>query len=179
MSARKLFWIDLEMTGLDPAKDKILELACLITDKQLNVIDEGFEEVIHQDDEVIDLMGDVVSEMHKKSGLTERARESKVSEEEAYDKLLTYVREHLRQHEGLFSGNSIGIDKSFIEAYFPKVATHMHYRVVDVTTIKELALDWYPDLSEYKKKENHRALDDIKESIEELKYYRVNIFKWQ
>lgn len=174
---RKLLWVDLEMTGLDPKVDRVVEIACLITDKHLNVIDEGFNIIIHHDNSVLEMMNTKVKEMHTDSGLVEAIKESEVSEDEAYEHFFKYVTKHLDQHEALLAGNSIHYDSKFIEQYFPKVSKYLHYRLVDVTGIKELVLSWYPELHEFEKKKSHRALDDILESIEELKFYKRQVFK--
>ena len=176
MSDRKLLWVDLEMTGLDPDKDRILEIACLVTDKKLNVLDEGFEVVIHQNEEVINLCDNFVRGMHEENGLLEKVRESDISEEQAFEQFTKLVKKY-GERELVIAGNSVHADKSFIDKYIPKASEHMHYRIVDVSTIKELIVDWYPELPGYEKGESHRAKDDILESIGQLRYYWENCFR--
>lgn len=171
-----LVWIDLEMTGLDPDKDKILEIAVIITDKDLNVIDEGFDLVIHEE-KVEELMTDVVKELHSTNNLVEQVKNSKTTLEEAEEKALALVKKHCLEGETLLCGNTIWCDRRFIIKHMPKLNSFFHYRMIDVSTIKELAVRWYPNLAPFMKKESHRALDDIKESIEELKYFRKTIFR--
>ncbi|CAG5135084.1 unnamed protein product [Candidula unifasciata] len=175
----RLVWVDLEMTGLDIVNDTILEIACLITEKDLQIVAEGPDIVIHQSNEVLDNMGEWCTEQHGKSGLTEAVRSSKVSLQEAEQMVLDFVKEYTPKGKCPLAGNSVGVDRSFIERHMPRLAEHLHYRVVDVSSVKELCRRWYPeDLSQAPvKKETHRAMDDIRESICELQFYRSTIFK--
>ncbi|MBK6515152.1 MAG: oligoribonuclease [Polyangiaceae bacterium] len=175
--ARRLVWVDLEMTGLDPSVATIVEIATLITDEELRVIASGPELVIHASDEELAKMAPVVVEMHEKSGLTPRIRASTVTMEQAERETLAFLKEHVDERTAPLCGNSVWKDKQFLERYMPEVIAHMHYRLVDVSTIKELVRRWYPpSFAASKKAERHRALDDIHESIEELRLYRERVF---
>ncbi|XP_045216162.2 oligoribonuclease, mitochondrial-like isoform X2 [Mercenaria mercenaria] len=167
------------MSGLDVEKEHILEMACLVTDADLNIIAETEDLVIHQPDSVLDNMGDWCKQHHGESGLTEAVRKSKISLSDAEDRMLQFVQEHTVKRKAPLAGNSIHADRMFLVKYMPRFIDHLHYRLVDVSTIKELSRRWYTrEFSNApKKKLTHRALDDIKESIEELQYYRYNIFK--
>jgi oligoribonuclease len=171
----RLVWIDCEMTGLDLAKDALIEIAALVTDAELNVLGEGVDIVIHTDDETLDGMPEIVREMHARSGLTEEVRRSTVTLEEAEQRVLEYIREYVPEaNVAPLAGNSIGTDRGFITRDMPNLDGHLHYRMVDVSSIKELVRRWYPRIY-YAKPEKglaHRALADIKESIGELDYYR-------
>ncbi|MBK1786035.1 oligoribonuclease [Prauserella cavernicola] len=175
----RLVWIDCEMTGLDLAKDALIEIAVLVTDSELNVLGEGLDLVIHADDEALANMPDVVRDMHARSGLTEEVRRSTVTLEEAELKVLDYVRAHVPDAQTApLAGNSIGTDRGFISRDMPALDAHLHYRMVDVSSVKELVRRWYPRIY-YAKPEKglaHRALADIKESIGELAYYRKTAF---
>lgn len=175
----RLIWIDCEMTGLNVQKCCLLEVACIITDGQLNVIAKGPNIVIHQPDSVLDSMDEWCIQHHGESGLTQQSRESKTSVSEAESELLEFVKKYTPPSSCPLAGNSVHVDKLFLEQYMPKFLQHLHYRIVDVSTIKELCRRWYPN--EYRlapaKLGGHRALDDIEESIKELKYYRQVIFK--
>jgi oligoribonuclease len=163
------------MTGLDLAKDALIEIAALVTDSELNVLGEGVDIVIHADEEALANMPDVVQKMHAHSGLTEEVRRSTVTLEEAERRVLEYVREFVPEpNHAPLAGNSIGTDRGFITRDMPDLDGHLHYRMVDVSSIKELVRRWYPRIY-YAKPEKglaHRALADIKESIGELDYYR-------
>ncbi|XP_028401756.1 oligoribonuclease, mitochondrial-like [Dendronephthya gigantea] len=174
-----LVWVDLEMTGLDDQKDKILEIACLITDTNLNVIAEGPDIIIHQPKSVLESMGDWCRKHHGESGLTKAVLESKTSVEDAEDMVLNFVKEHTTPKRCLLAGNSVHVDKMFLTRYMPKFVDHLHYRIIDVSTVKELCKHWYPEafLQAPRKAGSHRALDDIKESLAELKFYRSAVFK--
>ncbi|UJW35589.1 oligoribonuclease [Saccharothrix sp. AJ9571] len=171
----RLVWIDCEMTGLDLAKDALIEIAALVTDAELNVLGEGLDLVIHADEEALANMPDVVREMHARSGLTEEVRRSTVTLEEAEQQVLDYVRAHVPEpNTAPLAGNSIATDRGFIVRDMPALDAHLHYRMVDVSSVKELVRRWYPRIY-YAKPEKglaHRALADIKESIGELDYYR-------
>ncbi len=175
----KLVWIDCEMTGLDLSKDKLIEIAALVTDSELNVLGEGVDIVIHADDDALAGMPDVVQKMHAKSGLTEEVRASTVTLEEAEERVLAYIREHVPVAGTVpLAGNSIGTDRGFITRDMEALDTYLHYRMIDVSSIKELSRRWYPRIyfGQPQKGLAHRALADIKESIKELKYYRQTVF---
>ncbi|MEQ8716536.1 MAG: oligoribonuclease [Acidimicrobiales bacterium] len=175
-----LAWMDLEMTGLDATKDHIVEIATIVTDDDLNVIAEGPDLVIHQPDEVLATMGDFVRDMHQRSGLLAAIRESTVDLTTAGDATMSFLREHISEERSVpLCGNSIGTDRRFLTAWLPEIEEFLHYRSVDVSTIKELGRRWYPEAMSGapRKATGHRALDDIRESIEELRYYRSTIFQ--
>ncbi len=172
-----LVWVDLEMTGLDPETCRIVEIATLLTDGQLSIVAEGPELVISVPEEDLARMAPVVVEMHAKSGLTERIRRSTTTLEQAAQVTLEFLQQHCAPGSAPLCGNSVWKDKQFLERYMPEVTRHLHYRLVDVSTIKELARRWYPAAGAApKKKERHRALEDIRESIEELRFYRDRFF---
>jgi oligoribonuclease len=171
--------MDLEMTGLDHERDVIVEIATLVTDDDLHVIAAGPDLVIHHPDDVLDRMEPVVKEMHGSSGLTEAIRASTITLEEAGAQTLAFLRQHCPEPRVTpLCGNSIGTDRRFLAKYLPAIETHLHYRSVDVSTIKELARRWYPGVLESapRKAAAHRALDDIMESIGELRFYRETLF---
>ncbi|KGF01847.1 oligoribonuclease [Actinomyces sp. S4-C9] len=175
---RPLVWIDCEMTGLDLDKDGLVEVAVVITDEQLNVVDPGIDIVIKPSKEALDNMGDFVRNMHTESGLIDEF-ETGVSLEEAQREVLDYVKKFVPQSgQALLAGNSIGTDKAFLERDMPELINYLHYRVVDVSSIKELAKRWYHRTFEEApaKHGGHRALADILESIQELVYYRRVLF---
>lgn len=177
-----LAWMDLEMTGLDATKNVIVEIATLITDDELNIIAEGPDLVIHATEEELALMDEVVVEMHARSGLTNEIRASVITLEEAGAATLAFIQTHIPEPRTVpLCGNSIGMDRRFLTAYLPEIEEYLHYRSVDVSTIKELARRWYPeDLKEYTKSASaHRAMDDIKESLEEMRYWRKRVFRAQ
>ncbi|WP_030534522.1 oligoribonuclease [Prauserella rugosa] len=175
----RLVWIDCEMTGLDLAKDALIEIAVLITDAELNVLDEGLDLVIHADDDALADMPDVVREMHAKSGLTEEVRRSTITVAEAERQVLDHIKRFVPDAQTApLAGNSIGTDRGYIARDMPDLDAHLHYRMVDVSSVKELVRRWYPRIY-YAKPEKglaHRALADIKESIAELRYYRSTAF---
>ncbi len=175
----RLVWVDLEMTGLDLDKHVIVEVAALITDANLNVIGEGVDLVVHATDEELARMDDFVTNMHNSSGLTEQIRGSAVSLKEAEDAVLALVKKHCDPaHPAPLAGNSIATDRAFIREQMPRLDAALHYRMVDVSSVKELARRWYPRVY-YKQPEKglaHRALADIVESIRELDYYRRSFF---
>ncbi|XP_035825833.1 probable oligoribonuclease isoform X3 [Aplysia californica] len=175
----RIIWIDLEMTGLDVDSDTILEIACIVTEGDLALVAEGPSLIIHQENEVLENMGEWCTEQHGKSGLTESVRNSKISLHQAEEQVLEFVKQHTPSGVCPIAGNSVGKDKQFLERYMPRLASHFHYRIVDVSTIKELCRRWYPNLEKRLPSKNlsHRALDDIRESIEELKFYKMHIFK--
>jgi len=176
--ADRLVWIDCEMTGLDLEHDALVEIACLVTDGELNVLDEGIDEVIKPPPEAVDQMPDVVREMHTASGLLDELA-SGISLAEAQERVLDYVRRHIKEPRKVpLCGNSIATDRAFLARDMPELDTFLHYRMVDVSSIKELARRWYPRayFASPLKNGGHRALADIKESVRELRYYREAIF---
>ncbi|KAG0609984.1 hypothetical protein M758_7G029800 [Ceratodon purpureus] len=176
-----LVWIDLEMSGLEIEKDRILEIACIVTDGKLERMVEGPDIVISQPEEVLEGMGDWCQEHHAASGLTESVRASTVSEAEAEQEVLEFVRKHTRGNNGqpLLAGNSVYVDLKFMKKYMPLLAAEFSHVLVDVSSIRALCVRWYPREAEKQpsKKQQHRSLEDIKESIAELKYLRRTIFK--
>ena len=174
-----LVWMDLEMTGLDPNVDVIVEIASLVTDDQLNVVAEGPDLVIHQPDDVLAHMEPIVVEMHTKSGLLDLIRSSTLSAAEAEERTLAFIRKHVPEARTIpLCGNSIGTDRRFLARYMPSIENHLHYRCVDVSTIKELAKRWYPNLTLERPGKNgtHRAMDDVRASVDELRFYRDKVF---
>jgi len=174
-----LVWIDLEMTGLDPDRERIIEAAVLVTDGALNVVEQGPNMVIHQSDALLEQMDEWNRNHHGASGLIDRVRQSEVTEAEAEAALLDFVRRHCPPGQAPLAGNSVHQDRRFLQRYMPDFERYLHYRIVDVSTIKELARRWYPDAlaNAPHKRESHRALDDIYESIAELQYYRTSVFR--
>jgi oligoribonuclease len=174
-----LVWVDCEMTGLDPAKDALIEVAALVTDPDLNVLGEGVDVVIHADEQALAAMPDVVREMHDRSGLTEAVRRSTVTLAEAQDLVMAYVTTHVPEpRTAPLCGNSIATDRTFLSRDMPLLDAHLHYRMIDVSSIKELCRRWYPRVyfGQPPKGLAHRALADVRESIRELEYYRRTIF---
>lgn len=172
-------WIDCEMTGLRLGSDKLIEVAALVTDSELNILGEGVDIVIHADDAALADMPDVVRKMHAKSGLTDEVRASTVTLEEAQRQVLAYIREHIpTAGTAPLCGNSIATDRGFIARDMPELDEYLHYRMIDVSSIKELCRRWYPRIyfGQPEKGLAHRALADIKESIRELQYYRRTAF---
>ena len=177
--AEHLVWIDCEMTGLDLGKDALIEIAALVTDANLNILGEGVDLVIHADDAALDGMPEVVHAMHAKSGLTEEVRTSTVTLAEAEQQVLDYIKLHVPEPRTVpLAGNSIATDRGFIARDMPALDAYLHYRMVDVSSIKELCRRWYPRIyyAQPGKGLAHRALADIKESILELEYYRRTAF---
>ncbi|NRA43746.1 MAG: oligoribonuclease [Oligoflexales bacterium] len=172
----RLVWMDLEMTGLIPEHDKILEIATIITNSDLDIIAHGPELVIHQDNKVLEAMDEWNQTHHKKSGLIERVQQSSTSSLEAEAETLEFIKTHVKEKKGILAGNSIWQDRRFIIKHMPKIDQYLHYRLLDVSTIKILANSWY-QLEPFRKKEAHRAKTDIEESIGELKFYKEKCFK--
>lgn len=170
--------MDMEMSGLDPDKDRILEVAVLVTNGELEVVAEGPNLILHQSDEVLEAMDEWNTSHHGQSGLTKRVRESTIDEAQASAALLDFLGAHTQKRKAPLAGNSIHQDRRFVARYLPEVEDWLHYRNVDVSTIKELAQRWYP--TQYSgrptKKGSHRAMDDLLESIDELRYYRKALF---
>ncbi|MCW3843941.1 oligoribonuclease [Micromonospora yasonensis] len=174
-----LVWIDCEMTGLDLGRDALIEVAALVTDPDLNVLGEGVDVVIHADEAALDGMPEIVRTMHGKSGLTDAVRRSTVTLAEAEDLVLEYVTSHVKDpRTAPLCGNSIATDRGFIARDMPRLDAHLHYRMIDVSSIKELCRRWYPRVyfGQPQKGLAHRALADIRESVRELEYYRRTIF---
>ena len=177
--ADRLAWLDLEMTGLETNRHTIVEIAILITDANLEVVDEGIDLVVHATPEELAQMDDFVVGMHTKSGLLPQIQAATLSLAEAGDQVLEYLRTHVAEHSAPLCGNSIGVDRRFLDRYLPSVDQYLHYRSIDVSSLKELARRWNPAVlkGQPAKKSTHRALDDIRESIEELRYYREAFLK--
>ncbi|KUI27158.1 oligoribonuclease [Mycobacterium sp. IS-1742] len=175
----ELVWIDCEMTGLDLRSDLLIEIAVLVTDADLNILGEGLDVVIHAPDEALDAMIPVVTDMHARSGLTEEVRASTVDLATAEEMVLDYIRGHVKQAKTApLAGNSIATDRGFIARDMATLDEYLHYRMIDVSSIKELCRRWYPRIyfGQPEKGLAHRALADIHESIRELKYYRQTAF---
>lgn len=171
--------MDLEMTGLDPDNDVIVEIATIVTDDELNIVAEGPDLVIHQSPEVLAKMDPFVVEMHTKSGLLMAITASTITLEDAGQQTLDFIKQHVSDPRSVpLCGNSIGTDRRFLAKYLPDIENYLHYRSVDVSSIKELAKRWYPKigLDRTSKSGLHRALDDVKESVRELSFYRDNLF---
>lgn len=176
----RLVWIDLEMTGLDPKRHVIVEVAAVVTDAELTILDEGLDLVVHATEDELDQMDDFVTKMHAKSGLDKEIRESTVTIEEAEEAVLRLVEKHCDpNHPAPLAGNSIATDRMFIRTYMPRLDKALHYRMIDVSTIKELARRWHPRAyyNQPDKGMAHRALQDIIESIRELDFYRRSVFR--
>ena len=177
--AKELVWIDLEMTGLNPQIHKVIEIATIITESELNIIAKGPDLVINASDDELNKMNAYVRDMHTKSGLIDEVRKSTLTIRDAEIETLEFINKHIRaKNKPPVCGNSIGTDRRFLDAQMNDLENRFHYRVVDVSSIKELANRWYPNIDRNipSKAENHRALEDIIESIEELKYYREKLF---
>ncbi len=175
-----LAWMDLEMTGLDPASDVIVEIATLITDDNLELVAEGPDLVVSASPQDLASMQNVVVEMHTKSGLLEEIKASTLSLEAAGEMTLAFLKEHIDKPRTVpLCGNSIGVDRRFLAAQLPEVENFLHYRSIDVSTVKELARRWHPPAyrGAPKKAKGHRALDDIRESLSELRHYRDSFFR--
>ncbi len=166
-----LIWIDMEMTGLDPKEDHVMEIATILTDLDLNIIAEGPEFQIKVSDSKLKSMDKWCQDTHGKSGLTEKCRNSDISLKEAYSETLRFIKAHVPQGTGHVSGNTIGQDMKFIEAYMPKITEYVHYRTLDVSSFKIVFKKWFPGQYMYEKANTHTALSDIKESIGELRHY--------
>ncbi|MGV3072504.1 oligoribonuclease [Corynebacterium phoceense] len=175
----RLVWIDLEMTGLDTSRHVIVEVAAIITDGNLNVVGEGLDLVVHATEEELAEMDDFVTTMHSSNGLLDEIRASTVSVHEAENAVLALIAEHCDpEHPAPLAGNSIATDRTFIRAYMPRLDAALHYRMIDVSTIKELSRRWFPKAYYHQPEKGmaHRALADIIESIRELDYYRRSVF---
>ncbi len=172
-----LVWIDLEMTGLFPETDVILEIATIVTDKNLTILAEGPVIAIHQSDEILDNMDPWCVDVHGKSGLTARCKASKVDEQGAVAQTIAFLKQYVPSGVSPLCGNTIGQDRRFMVKYMPELEDYFHYRSIDVSTIKELVKRWKPEILDgFEKKGSHQALDDIRESIAEMAYYRQHVF---
>ena len=178
LNADNLVWLDLEMTGLSPDSDSVLEIATLVTDKQLNILAEGPVVAIHQNDAVLAAMGEWCTRQHGQSGLTQRVRDSRISAAEAERITLEFLRQHVPANSSPMCGNSICQDRRFLARYMPDLEKFFHYRNLDVSTLKELAKRWAPGVAGgFTKESTHLALADIRDSVAELRYYREQLLR--
>ncbi|WP_413285320.1 oligoribonuclease [Vibrio sp. MA40-2] len=176
-SEQNLIWVDLEMTGLDPEQHKIIEIATIVTDSELNILAEGPVLAIHQSDVELDKMDDWCTNTHTNSGLVARVKSSQIDEDEAIKQTIAFLEQWVPKGKSPICGNSIGQDRRFLYKHMPLLEEYFHYRYVDVSTLKELTRRWKPEILDgFEKTGSHLALDDIRESIAELKYYRGTIF---
>ena len=171
-----LVWIDLEMTGLDIKRDKIIEIATVITDTELNIVATGPNLVIHQPSAALTNLDPWVEKTHSESGLLERVRNSELTTQDAMLSTLAFIKQHVAPQQSPLCGNSIGTDRAFLQEHMPDIADYVHYRNLDVSSIKLLQNYWYTNTKVFTKANNHRALDDILGSIAELKHYREHLF---
>ncbi|MGP0565261.1 oligoribonuclease [Nitrospina sp. 32_T5] len=177
VDSSNLVWMDLEMTGLDPDKEEIIEIATIVTDSQLNILAEGPCLVIHQDDAILERMDDWNQKTHSASGLIQKVKESTLTVEEAEQRTLDFIKQYVPYKTSPLCGNSIQQDRRFLDRYMKDLTDYLHYRNIDVTSIKEVIRRWYPNGTRLPKKSDaHMALTDVRESIEELIFYRNNFF---
>ncbi|MDR9467494.1 oligoribonuclease [Marinospirillum sp.] len=173
-----LVWIDLEMTGLDPQKERIIEIATIVTDSELNILAEGPVLAIHQPDSLLDAMDDWCTKTHGGSGLTQRVKDSRISTREAEQATLDFLRDYVKPGTSPMCGNSVHQDRRFMLQEMPELEAFFHYRNLDVSTLKELAKRWNPEVKKsFKKQNTHLALDDIRESVAELRHYREHFLR--
>ncbi|MFT4652845.1 MAG: oligoribonuclease [Patiriisocius sp.] len=178
LNEQNLVWIDMEMTGLDPETCVVLEIATIVTDPQLNIIATGPVIAVHQSDDVLDNMDEWCIKTHGGTGLTQRCKQSDITVDQASQLTIDFLKAYVPSGKSPLCGNTIGQDRRFLVKYMPILETYFHYRNIDVSTIKELTTRWQPDIVKgFKKKGVHLALDDIIESIEEMRYYRETVFK--
>lgn len=176
---QQLIWIDLEMTGLNPDIDVIIEIATVVTDKDLNILAQGPVLAVYQSDEILANMDEWNQKHHGASGLINRVKSSRINNIEAERLTIEFLKEWVPENTSPICGNSIGQDRRFLYRYMPKLEAYFHYRNIDVSTLKELAARWAPEVKEgFNKESSHQALDDIIESIEELRYYRENFIRY-
>jgi oligoribonuclease len=177
--SQNLIWIDLEMTGLNPDSDLIIEIATVVTDKDLNILAQGPVIAVHQSDDALAAMDDWNQKHHGQSGLIERVKASTTHDAEAERLTIEFLKDWVPENTSPICGNSIGQDRRFLYRYMPKLEAYFHYRNIDVSTLKELAARWAPQVKDgFKKESSHQALDDIIESIEELRYYREHFIRF-
>lgn len=178
LEVNRILWIDMEMTGLNIEIDKIMEVACLVTDADLNILAEGPSVIINHSESILNGMNDWCTKQHGKSGLTQACLKSQVTIEEAENRILDFVKKYSTERQSPLAGNSVYMDRLFLRKFMPKVDSYLHYRIIDVSTVKEICRRWNPKLYKKapKKTFSHRALDDIKESINELKFYKEHFF---
>ncbi|EGF09000.1 TPA: oligoribonuclease [Neisseria bacilliformis] len=177
-NANNLCWLDMEMTGLSPETDRIIEVAVIITDSDLNVLAQSPVYAVHQSDEVLDAMDEWCTATHGRTGLTQRVRESQYTEAEVEQNLLDFIAAWIPAQASPMCGNSVHQDRRFMQKYMPRLEAYFHYRNLDVSTLKELAKRWNPAVAKgVVKRGSHKALDDILESIEEMRYYRDHFLK--
>lgn len=177
-SKDNLIWIDLEMTGLEPKLDKVIEIATIVTDKDLNILAKGPEIAIHQSNEILSGMDEWNTSHHGKSGLTQRVKDSQFNEQQAIDQTIEFLKQYVPASSSPMCGNTICQDRRFLAEHMLELEEYFHYRHIDVSTLKELAVRWKPELVKgFVKKGSHLAMDDIKESIAELVYYREHFIK--
>jgi len=175
---KHIVWLDMEMTGLEVETCHILEIACFVTDERLELTSDCLDIVVHQSDEILQNMSDWCKLQHKKTGLIDECRLSKTTLEEAQQKTLRFLENHIPKGACPLAGNSVYMDRIFLKKYMPLVDNYLHYRIIDISTIKDLARRWQPDISKAapKKQHSHRAVHDIKDSLNELRYYKKNLF---
>ncbi|XP_017786086.1 PREDICTED: oligoribonuclease, mitochondrial [Nicrophorus vespilloides] len=175
----RIVWVDLEMTGLDIENDTIMEIACIVTDSDLNIIAEGPNLIIQTPEEKLKEMNEWCVKQHSKTGLTEAAKNSQITLQQAEDTVMDFITKHVTKSASPLAGNSVYMDRLFLKKYMPKLDEYLHYRIIDTSTIKELCRRWNNDLFKNvpKKEYNHRALTDIRDSIKELQFYKGNFFK--
>jgi len=174
----RLVWMDLEMTGLDAERERIIEIAAIVTDANLEILAEGPNLVVHQPDALLEAMDEWNTKHHGESGLVDRVKASTIDESQAEEAILGFLKQHCSGRPPL-CGNSVHQDRRFLRRYMPELDAFLHYRLIDVSTVKELGRRWYPEAYAKRptKRGNHRALDDIRESLEELRYYRASMFR--
>ncbi|XP_014204095.1 uncharacterized protein LOC106636263 isoform X2 [Copidosoma floridanum] len=175
---KRIVWVDMEMTGLDPETHKILEVACFITDENLKIISEEFHKVLHQPESELQKMDQWCQKVHTKSGLVKKVEESKITEKQVDEELLFFMMKYIPKGKCPMAGNSVYMDRLFLRKFMPSANDYMHYRIIDVSSIKEVVKRWKPEVYEQapKKLGSHEAVEDIKLSIAELDYYRAHIF---